>query len=330
MKIMKLFLFFLLFVSRYQCNGHLLQKELQEIVRKVNSQNTTWTADISRIPFGTIRNFKYMLGVLKYEHKKNMKNYYRKIRINSNLPKTFDSRIWWMNCTSIAHIWDQGNCGSCWAVSTTTAFSDRICIASKGKRTIPRSAHQVLSCCHKCTNYEDGCEGGYMDETYRYFLRNGVVTGGDFNSSLGCQPYKYSKCDHVSYSGLYPACSKSKLKSSGKCSLRCNNKAYKTPFKLDKIRAKSIYHIGSVEEAMSDIYENGPITITMKIYADFFTYKKGIYQHVSGTFIGYHAVRVIGWGIEDNTQYWLITNSWNESWGEHGTFRIIRDRKSVV
>lgn len=55
-----------------------------------------------------------MLGVLKYEHKKNMKNYYRKIRINSNLPKTFDSRIWWMNCTSIAHIWDQGNCGSCW------------------------------------------------------------------------------------------------------------------------------------------------------------------------------------------------------------------------
>lgn len=40
---MKLYLFFLLFVSGYQCNGHLFQEELQEIVRKVNSQNTTWT-----------------------------------------------------------------------------------------------------------------------------------------------------------------------------------------------------------------------------------------------------------------------------------------------
>lgn len=38
---------------------------------------------------------------------------------------------------------------------------------------------------------------------------------------------------------------------------------------------------------------------------------------------------MIGWGVENNTQYWLITNSWNESWGENGTFRIIRGTNHV-
>ena len=44
----------------------------------------------------------------------------------------------------------------------------------------------------------------------------------------------------------------------------------------------------------------------------------GVYQHVSGAELGGHAVKIIGWGVEDGTKYWLVANSWNNDWGDHG------------
>lgn len=40
--------------------------------------------------------------------------------------------------------------------------------------------------------------------------------------------------------------------------------------------------------------------------------------------LGGHAIKIIGWGVEDGTPYWLVVNSWNESWGDNGTFKILR------
>jgi cathepsin B len=44
----------------------------------------------------------------------------------------------------------------------------------------------------------------------------------------------------------------------------------------------------------------------------------GVYQHVSGAELGGHAIRVLGWGVEDGTPYWLVANSWNTDWGDNG------------
>lgn len=33
---------------------------------------------------------------------------------------------------------------------------------------------------------------------------------------------------------------------------------------------------------------------------------------------------MIGWGVENGTPYWLCVNSWNSSWGDNGTFKILR------
>jgi cathepsin B len=37
---------------------------------------------------------------------------------------------------------------------------------------------------------------------------------------------------------------------------------------------------------------------------------------------GGHAVKILGWGNEDNLDYWLVANSWGTSWGEAGYFKI--------
>ena len=71
-------------------------------------------------------------------------------------------------------------------------------------------------------------------------------------------------------------------------------------------------------------YENGSVEGTFTVYEDFGDYEKGIYQHVTGSYLGGHAIKIIGWGVEDGVKYWLCANSWNESWGEKGYFRIRR------
>lgn len=61
-------------------------------------------------------------------------------------------------------------------------------------------------------------------------------------------------------------------------------------------------------------------------YADFLTYKSGIYAHKTGEFLGGHAIKLLGWGVENDVKYWLAANSWNTDWGEDGYFRILRGR----
>jgi cathepsin B len=61
------------------------------------------------------------------------------------------------------------------------------------------------------------------------------------------------------------------------------------------------------------------------VYEDFADYSSGVYQHVTGSYLGGHAIKIIGWGVtSDGVKYWLIANSWNETWGEKGYFRMLR------
>ncbi len=40
--------------------------------------------------------------------------------------------------------------------------------------------------------------------------------------------------------------------------------------------------------------------------------------------LGAHAVKIIGWGIENNEKYWLINNSFGIKWGDQGFFKMLR------
>ena len=69
---------------------------------------------------------------------------------------------------------------------------------------------------------------------------------------------------------------------------------------------------------------NGPVETVFAVYEDFLTYKSGVYEHKLGKKIGLHAVKIVGWGVENNIPYWHVANSWNEGWGDKGFFKILR------
>jgi cathepsin B len=68
----------------------------------------------------------------------------------------------------------------------------------------------------------------------------------------------------------------------------------------------------------------GPVEASFTVYSDFVTYKSGVYHRTNGYKIGGHAIKIVGWGVENNIPYWLIANSWNEEWGDKGFFKIRR------
>merc|ERR1712196_214698 len=160
------------------------------------------------------------------------------------------------------------------------------------------------------------------------FTRKGVPPGGDYGdigSGTTCKPYSLETCYHHGENpDNYTACSDLPSYSTPKCTSECSESAYPTAYADDKVYAKSAYTLRTVSNIMKDIYENGPVTVAFTVYEDFEAYESGIYQHETGRTLGGHAVKMIGWGSEDGTDYWTIANSWNPAWGEDGFFRILR------
>jgi cathepsin B len=222
------------------------------------------------------------------------KNYKKTTSSVKALPASFDWRNQPLgNC--IQPIRDQQQCGSCWAFAAAESLGDRFCIASNGSINAVLSPQYMVSC--DFTNL--GCSGGYLDNTWEFLASTGIPTDA-------CVPYTAGK-------GIVEACSKLKT---------CKDGSKFKYYKADKV-----YPVpADATEIQNEIMLRGPVEAGFLVYKDFLTYKSGVYHHVTGSFLGGHAIKIIGWGVSslDNTPYWIIANSWGESWGMNGFFWMLR------
>ena len=110
------------------------------------------------------------------------------------------------------------------------------------------------------------------------------------------------------------------------CTSTCSESGYTTAYSNDKVKAVNSYSVKGVENIQKEIIQHGTVSVALSVYEDFESYTSGVYQHVTGKYLGGHAIKMIGWGVENGTPYWLCVNSWNSSWGEKGLFKILRGK----
>jgi C1A family cysteine protease len=89
----------------------------------------------------------------------------------------------------------------------------------------------------------------------------------------------------------------------------------------NRITKISGWHTITDVAAVKDwIAAHGPLSCAFNVYNDFFSYKSGVYKHVSGTLAGGHCVSCVGYN--DGGKYWICKNSWGPGWGDGGFFCI--------
>jgi cathepsin B len=203
---------------------------------------------------------------------------------NTVVNTTFDGRTKWSGC--IGAVRNQGTCGSCWAFATVEAFEDRLCIAGKVSPLVQKSTQYLLD----CDTAQQGCNGGYPNDAWSFLVKYGTPTEA-------CYPYKGAKKS---------------------CPSKCSNGSAITTNK-----ATNVVTYSSVAAVQADIQAKGPVETYFMVYDDFYYYKSGVYSPTTSSKVGYHAVKVIGFGIDAKAgNYWLVQNSWGTSWGENGYFKI--------
>jgi cathepsin B len=289
-----------------------------EFIASINNQKTTWKAGRNFDVNTPLPQIKKLLGVLPKTE--NTPKLPLKIHPEGvlDIPESFDAREAWPDCASIiGEIRDQASCGSCWAFGAVEAMSDRICIHSNATVKVKISAEDLTSCCVLCGL---GCNGGWPEMAWLYWSDSGIVTGGNYGSHEGCRTYSIEPCEHH-VDGDLPACGD--IQPTPACQRVCDADS-DLEYEPD-LRTGSSYTVGgSVIQIQTEILTNGPVEASYEVYEDFLSYKSGVYQHVSGEVQGGHAVKILGWGVEDGTPYWLVANSWNEDWGDKGYFKILR------
>ena len=92
------------------------------------------------------------------------------------------------------------------------------------------------------------------------------------------------------------------------------------------IAVESCYDIAenNQQDLKTALFEQ-PISVAIDASTPYFQMYSGgiIDSDKCGTDLD-HAVFLIGYGTENDVDYWLLRNSWSNTWGVDGTFKILR------
>ncbi|CAI5995011.1 unnamed protein product [Closterium sp. NIES-64] len=197
-------------------------------------------------------------------------------------PPVFD----WRTATSITPIQTQFQCSSCWAIAAIDSVAMMWSIANNATAE-QLSPQQVCDCATK-----QCCQGGWPEWAFSYVLFNGGVTS---NAN-----YPYLAYD------------------SATCLLDTSMPS------TAQITGWELVPAFNAMALMKAVTKQPVVAFLSASSTDFVMYKSrdvlNIYNGLCTTEVN-HAVVVVGFnytGPSLNGSYWIIKNSWFETWGDHG------------
>merc|ERR1712159_672148 len=247
----------------------------------INSHNSRadehgFTVGINQFADMTRQEFKKVMLTYKAENKKpgNVQ-----ILDETNLADSVD----WVAKGAVTPVKNQGQCGSCWAFSTTGSTEGAHQIAT-GK--LISLSEQELVDCAGAKYGNQGCQGGLMDNAFKY-----IEAQGDALEST------------YSYTGKNGQCNTAKQ------SQAAIAKGAMTGF--------SDVQKDSADQLKAAVSQQ-PVSVAIEADKPGFQfYKSGVFSGTCGTNLD-HGVLVVGYGTDSGKDYWKVKNSWGATWGQQG------------
>jgi len=201
---------------------------------------------------------------------------------------TAPTSVDWRTKNAVTDIKNQGQCGSCWAFSTTGSVEGAHAIATGN--LVSLSEQQLVDCSGPQGN--QGCNGGLMDQAFEFIIQNkGICAEAD---------YPYTAV-------------------TGTCQTTCKSVATISSYKDVTAGDETVGLLAGVAQ--------GPVSIAIEAdQSGFQFYCGGIFSDPTCGQQLDHGVLAVGFDTDATSKqnFWIVKNSWGNTWGEAGYIRMIR------